>query len=67
MRHFVELTFASDNSFVMVAVEDVQLFSTPTGPLSVAGVGCVISLSDTTIHVKETYAEVKQKIVNLIN
>mgnify|MGYP004706258537 CR=1 FL=1 len=67
MRHFVELTFAGDETPMMIAVEDIQTFSPPPQNLSAAGVGTVISTAEMVIHVKETYTTVKQKIVNLVN
>ncbi len=60
MRHFIELTL-SDKSPVLIAVEEIQAMSEG----KVAGtedIRTLITLRDMTIHVRETYAEVKAKL-----
>ena len=67
MRHFVELTFAGDDTPMMIAVEDISTFSPAANNLAIAGVGCVISTAEMVIHVKESYAEVTRRITCLVN
>lgn len=67
MRTFIELTYAGDGSPISVATEEIQSFTPPPSNSALAGVGCIVTLVDCQIHVKENYSDVKRKTMMTMN
>lgn len=67
MRTFIELTYAGDGSPISIADEEIQSFTPPPANSALAGVGCIVTLVDCQIHVRESYTEVKRKTMMVMN